>query len=233
MQLRFRHLPAFLLIALSFVQALQGQTLAIAAAANLKTALDVLKPAFEAQHPGATLQVSLGASGSFTAQIQQGAPFDVFLAADAEFPAKLAAAGFVMGESFPYATGRLMLWIRKDVGLNPAKEGLLCLEVGSALLYAPDPGGEFQQARICIRSEGVALERLDGGSASTRNHLPGRIVDLEIRGALARVRLDCSFPLEALVTTWACGDLGLSVGDHITALVKATAIRVVPIDGDS
>ena len=113
------------------------------------------------------------------------------------------------------------------------KEGLLCLEVGSALLFAPDPGGNFRQARLCIRSEGVALERLDSPPASTRNHLPGEIVALEIRGALARVRLDCGFTLEALVTAWASRDLGLKVGDSVTALVKATAIRVVPVDGDS
>jgi molybdate transport system substrate-binding protein len=120
--------PLLLVLALLvFLPALQAQTLTVAAAANLKTAMDVLKPAFEAKHPGASLQVSLGASGSFTAQIQQGAPFDVFLAADAEFPDKLAAAGFVMGESFPYATGRLMLWIRKDVRLDPAREGLKVL----------------------------------------------------------------------------------------------------------
>jgi len=112
------------------------------------------------------------------------------------------------------------------------REGLLCLEVGSALLFAPDPGGHFRQARLRIRSEGVALERLEGLPASTRNHLPARIVDLDIRGALARVRLDCGFPLEALVTTWACKDLGLSVGDPVIALVKATAIRVVPMDDE-
>jgi molybdate transport system substrate-binding protein len=121
------HLLLLVLVTLASLPALRGQTLAIAAAANLKAAMDVLKPAFEASHPGASLQVSLGASGSFTAQIQQGAPFDVFLAADAEFPDKLAAAGFVSGASFPYATGRLVLWIRKDVGLDPAKEGLKVL----------------------------------------------------------------------------------------------------------
>lgn len=127
MRLRFRHLLLLVLVALASRPALQAQTLTLAAAANLKAAMDVLKPAFEAKHPGSTLQVSLGASGSFMAQIQQGAPFDVFLAADAEFPDKLAAAGYVTGESFPYATGRLMLWIRKDVGLDPAKDGLKVL----------------------------------------------------------------------------------------------------------
>ncbi len=124
MRLCFRKLVWLLFIALSVSQSLQAQTLSIAAAANLRTAMDVLKPAFEASHPGVSLQVSLGASGSFVAQIQQGAPFDLFLAADAEFPAKLAAAGLVTGESFPYATGRLVLWVRRDLGLDPGKDGL-------------------------------------------------------------------------------------------------------------
>jgi molybdate transport system ATP-binding protein len=112
------------------------------------------------------------------------------------------------------------------------REGLLCLEVGSVLLFAPDPGGEFEQARLCIRSEGVALERLEGQPLSARNHLPARILELEVRGALARIRLDCGFPLESLVTAWACRDLGLRAGDPVTALVKATAIRVIPVEGD-
>jgi molybdate transport system substrate-binding protein len=125
--MRVHHLLLLVLVTLAALLPLQGQTLAIAAAANLKTAMDVLKPAFEAKHPGVTLQVSLGASGSFVAQIQQGAPFDVFLAADAEFPARLAVAGFVTGDSFPYATGRLVLWLRKDLGLDPNKDGLKVL----------------------------------------------------------------------------------------------------------
>jgi molybdate transport system substrate-binding protein len=127
MRLRLQHLLMLVLVAFSSVQILCGQTLTIAAAANLKAAMDVLGPAFEAKHPGAKLQVSLGASGSLVAQIQQGAPFDVFLAADAEFPDKLAVAGLVSGPSFPYATGRLVLWLRKDVGLDPGKDGLKVL----------------------------------------------------------------------------------------------------------
>ena len=127
MRWRYRPLLSLVLHAMSSVSVLQGQTLAVAAAANLKAAMDVLKPTFEAAHPGTTLQVSLGASGSLTAQIQQGAPFDVFLAADAEFPERLRAAGLVAGPCFPYATGRLVLWVRKDVALDPAKDGLKIL----------------------------------------------------------------------------------------------------------
>lgn len=123
-------LPALVLLpllALCALQPLGGQTLAVAAAANLKMALDVIKPAFEARHPGTTLEVTLGGSGSLTAQIMQGAPFDVFLAADTEFPERLRAQGLVTGACFPYATGRLVLWVRKDAGLDPARDGLRIL----------------------------------------------------------------------------------------------------------
>ena len=70
------------------------------------------------------LQVSYGASGSLTAQIQQGAPVDVFLSADMAFPEKLVQAGLVTAEGVvPYARGMLVLWVRKDTGADPATQG--------------------------------------------------------------------------------------------------------------
>ena len=73
------------------------------------------------------LQLSFGASGSLTAQIQQGAPFDLFLSADTAFPDHLRQAGLVSGDLFPYATGFLTLWVRKDLHLDPARDGLRIL----------------------------------------------------------------------------------------------------------
>jgi len=108
-------------------------------------------------------------------------------------------------------------------------EGLLRLEVGSSVLYAADPGNIQEHVHLCIQSEGVALERPGPGHLSHRNALASHVRDLISDGALTRVRLDCGFPLEALLTTWACKDLQLQRGDPIHALVKATAIRVVPI----
>ncbi|WLT32172.1 molybdate ABC transporter substrate-binding protein [Geothrix sp. PMB-07] len=102
--------------------------LAIAAAGDLRGVLEDFKGRFEAGRPGAQLQLTFGASGSLTAQIQQGAPFDVFLAADTGFPEQLQKAGLVTSEGlFPYATGALTLWVRKDLGLDPSKEGLKLL----------------------------------------------------------------------------------------------------------
>jgi molybdate transport system substrate-binding protein len=100
----------------------------VAAAGDLRGVLEELKTRFEAKHPGILLQVSFGASGSLTAQIQQGAPFDVFLSADAGFPDQLQKAGWATTEGpFAYATGSLALWIQKGLNLDPGKDGLRAL----------------------------------------------------------------------------------------------------------
>jgi molybdopterin-binding protein len=44
------------------------------------------------------------------------------------------------------------------------------------------------------------------------------------------VHLDAGFPLEAVITTWACADLGLEPGRAVHALIKASAIQVIPIE---
>jgi len=92
---------------------------AVAAAADLRGALEELKAEFEAGQPGIQLQLSYGASGSLTAQIQQGAPFDVFLSADTGFPEQLQKAGLAGAQDlFPYATGCLVIWVAKAQGLE-------------------------------------------------------------------------------------------------------------------
>jgi molybdate transport system substrate-binding protein len=83
-----------------------------------------LCPAFEKQ-TGVHVAVSLGSSGNFFAQIQNGAPFDVFLSADKSYPEKLLAAGQAEPNSLtPYARGRLVLWTAKTSKLQlPATDG--------------------------------------------------------------------------------------------------------------
>ena len=98
----------------------------IAAAANLADVIEVLDAAFVQQNPGAATKVSTGSSGNFYAQIKNGAPFDVFVSADMDFPRKLIAVGEAQSDSLLlYAVGRLALW-----STNPAVDvgsGLLCL----------------------------------------------------------------------------------------------------------
>lgn len=81
----------------------------IAAAANLNVVLPELAKAF-ARDTGAAIDLVFGASGALTRQIQDGAPFEMFLAADEEFPNRLTAAGLTRDAGVVYAVGRLVLF---------------------------------------------------------------------------------------------------------------------------
>lgn len=87
-----------------------AEKVTIAAAADLRYAMDELVTAFKDANAGAEVEVIYGSSGKFHAQIQQGAPFDLFFSADIAFPRELAKAGLAASEVTPYARGRLVLW---------------------------------------------------------------------------------------------------------------------------
>ena len=88
----------------------QAGTARVAVAANFTAAAKEIGTLFETES-GHRLVFSFGATGLLYTQISQGAPFDVFLAADQERPAKAMAEGFgVAGSLFTYATGRLVLY---------------------------------------------------------------------------------------------------------------------------
>jgi len=144
---------------------------------------------------------------------QGGTPAEVFARPDSREAAELLGFGTVVRTRVEGRT-----------------EGLLRLGAGCAELFAPDPGGNFQEAYACIRGEGVSLERHGAGAVTQRNRLGGRVTALQHLGALVRVHIDCGFPLEALITSWACEDLALAVGDPVHALIKATAVVVIPIE---
>jgi molybdate transport system substrate-binding protein len=72
------------------------------------------------------LKVSFASSSTLATQIVNGAPFDVFLAADYSFPEKIVAAGLaVEPEPVPYAQGTLVLWARKDSPIQPLNMELI------------------------------------------------------------------------------------------------------------
>src|SRR5947209_1263157 len=102
----------------------RAQELKVAAASDLSAAMQKLTPACEKQ-TGIHVSVSLGSSGNFLAQIQNGAPFDVFLSADRSYPEKLEQAGQAEpGSLTPYARGRLVIWTAKSSSLHfETKEG--------------------------------------------------------------------------------------------------------------
>jgi molybdate transport system substrate-binding protein len=86
----------------------------VAVAANFTAPIQAIAADFE-KDTGHTLVASYGATGQFYTQIKNGAPFEVFLAADDSTPAKLEKEGdTVIGSRFTYAVGTLALWSAKE-----------------------------------------------------------------------------------------------------------------------
>jgi len=88
----------------------QAETTIVAVAANFTKPMTDIAEAFE-KSTGHSAKLSFGSSGKFVAQIENGAPFEVFLSADDKAPATLEQSGFAVANShFTYAIGKLVLW---------------------------------------------------------------------------------------------------------------------------
>ena len=91
----------------------QAGEVVVAVAANFSAPMQKIAKAFE-QDTGHKAQLAFGATGKFYAQIKNGAPFAVLLAADDETPTRLEKEGLAMaGTRFTYAVGRLALWSKQ------------------------------------------------------------------------------------------------------------------------
>lgn len=103
-------------------QAVAGESITVAVAANFHRPMREIAAAFEQQTENSVRLVS-GSTGKLYAQIVQGAPFHLFFAADAKRPALLESEGLIKaGTLFTYATGSLVLWtpderLNLDAGL--------------------------------------------------------------------------------------------------------------------
>ena len=109
---RSRLIPLLLAIfCLAFALASQAaDKITIAAAADLKFAMDEVVVAFRKIHPADQVEVIYGSSGKFHTQIQQGAPYDLYFSADIAYPRALVEKGLAACAVKPYAFGRLVLW---------------------------------------------------------------------------------------------------------------------------
>ncbi|MGQ9915074.1 MAG: ABC transporter ATP-binding protein [Thermogutta sp.] len=108
------------------------------------------------------------------------------------------------------------------------RDGLAKVQVGSAQLTAlasPELAGDVL---VSIRGEDVILEREDAVQGSARNRLPSRVLSVQPGNPLLAVQLDAGFPLLACITRPAYEELTLRPGSSITAVIKATAVHLIP-----
>lgn len=132
----------------------------IAAAANLNFALKEVADRFQ-RDEGASVELVFGASGTLTRQIRDGAPFEMFLAADEEFPKMLSDAGLTRDAGAVYAIGRLAIFAPKGSPLtvDPRLDGLSrLLEAGQVTRFAianPEVAPYGRAAEAVLRRHGL------------------------------------------------------------------------------
>ena len=112
-------------------------TVTVAAASDLTYAMNEVAANFQ-KATGCTVRLSLGSSGNFLTQIENGAPFDVFFSADILYPQKLEAMGLAApGSTYLYAIGKIVLWTREGSRVD-VTQGFSALR-DSALKRSPLP----------------------------------------------------------------------------------------------
>lgn len=151
-------LPFTLLVAVLAATAIAGEEVRVAAAADLKLAMTQLAKQFE-KDAGTIVNVTYGSSGNFFAQIQNGAPFDLFFSADVEYARKLEAAGFAEpGTLYTYAVGRIVIWMPADTNANVTKLGwnaLLDASVQKVAIANPEHAPYGRAAMAALQRAGI------------------------------------------------------------------------------
>ena len=152
-----RMLGLFLLLV---VQALlpaaqAGERITVAAAADLKFAMDEIVADFRSARPDDAVEVVYGSSGKFATQIRQGAPFDLYFSADIAYPRALEAEGLALGPTRPYAVGRIVLWSRtRDAGALRLQD-LADPALGRIAIANPRHAPYGKRAEEALRAAGV------------------------------------------------------------------------------
>jgi molybdate transport system substrate-binding protein len=156
MSVRRQCLIAVLLVGF-FTQLCAAQEITVAAAADLQFAMQEVAARFQ-KETAKTVKVIYGSSGNFFQQIQNGAPFDMFFSANLDYPKKLEAAGLIEpGSFYPYAKGKIVIWVGNDskLDLNSGMKVLLDPSVKKIAVANPEHAPYGQAAVAAMQKENI------------------------------------------------------------------------------
>ena len=132
-------------------------TVTVAAASDLTHAMNEIAANFE-KATGCAVRLSMGSSGNFLTQIENGAPFDVFFSADIAYPKRLETEGLALpGSTYLYAVGKIVLWTRNDsrVDISKGFSSLRGPAVRKIAIANPEHAPYGRAAEEALRQSGV------------------------------------------------------------------------------
>jgi molybdate transport system substrate-binding protein len=132
-----------------------AEKITIAAAADLKFAMDEIVTGFNKNHSGDEVQVVYGSSGKFHTQIQQDAPYDLYFSADIGYPRELAKQGLAASEVKPYAVGRIVLWSAEMDAKKMTLGNLTDPKITKIAIANPKHAPYGKRAEEALRSAGL------------------------------------------------------------------------------
>lgn len=141
-----------LVFALSLSMNAYAEKITIAAAADLKFAMDEIVARFKKTSAKDEIEVIYGSSGKFQTQIQQGAPYDLYFSADIAFPRALAEAGLSASEVMPYALGRIVLWSSTLDASKMSLAGLTSAKISRIAIANPKHAPYGKRAEEALRA---------------------------------------------------------------------------------
>lgn len=159
-----------------------AQTLSVAVAANMQYVFDEIRAEFK-KETGHEVQAVFNSSGKFVTQIMNGAPFDVFLSADMEYPEYLHARGFATAAPKVYAYGVLVLWTTKNLDLSHWQTLLASDAINKIALANPKTapyGRETMQALSYYKLDSKVQAKLVFGESisQTNQYIHSGVTDL-------------------------------------------------------
>lgn len=160
----------------------RADTLSVAVAANLQYVFDEIKAEFK-QESGHDVQAVYNSSGKFVSQIMHGAPFDVLMSADMEYPEYLNQQGFAGTPPKVYAYGTLVLWTRKNLDLSQWQSLLASERIAKIALANPKTapyGREALRALTYYKLQDKVQTRLVFGEsiAQVNQYIHSGVADL-------------------------------------------------------
>jgi molybdate transport system substrate-binding protein len=153
-----RRLSLIAVLAVSCISQLCiAQEITVAAAADLQFAMQDVAARFQ-KETGKTVKLTYGSSGNFFQQIHNGAPFDVFFSANLDYAKKLDAAGLTEpGSYYPYAKGKVVIWVRNDskLDLSSGMQALLDPSIKKIAVANPEHAPYGQAAVAAMQNDKI------------------------------------------------------------------------------